>query len=60
MENRKVEVRYDGRQARPWALYWSGTDELASEECFATLEEAGPVMRELLEEQEETEACAAR
>ena len=31
-----------------WRIYWSETLELADERLFASIEEAGPVMRELM------------
>lgn len=48
---KKVEIRFNDSSGR-WKIYWSGTDELADDRDFATLEEAGPVARELMGYQE--------
>jgi len=51
VKHRRVEVRYEEGE-RPWRIYWSGTQQLADERRFATLEEAGPVARALVGEME--------
>lgn len=58
--NRKIEIRNVGGP-RPWRLYWSGTDDLVDGETYATIEEAGPVARSIMEaDLEESEGEALR
>lgn len=59
METRQVQIRFEGPHKEPWRIYWSGTDELATDERFADLESAGVVARELMSEEEEPEASHA-
>ena len=47
MGRRGVDIRYDDDE-RGWRIYWSGTQELADERTFATLEEAGVAARALV------------
>lgn len=58
MNARKVEIRFEGPNAKPWRLYWSCTDDLATEDRFATLEEAGKAAWQLIEELEDDDAEA--
>lgn len=51
--NRKIEIRYTGPGRKPWRLYWSGTEDLATEERFANLELAGAAARTLMADDDE-------
>lgn len=48
MASRKILIRHLGADAKPWALYWTGTEELATDETFATLDDAGWAARRLM------------
>jgi hypothetical protein len=50
MISRKISVRYEGPDEKPYRIYWSETNELASNRRYLSLEEAESVARALMEE----------
>jgi len=50
MSSRKIAIRYDGPDEKPFRIYWSETDQLASNRRFAQVEEAEALARALMTE----------
>ena len=50
MGSRKISIRYDGPSEKPIRIYWSETNQLASNRRFANIAEAGAVARALMTE----------
>jgi hypothetical protein len=42
-----VTIRFEEDSGK-WRIYWSGTNELADEELYDTLDDAGPAARALM------------
>ena len=49
MADRNISIRFDGSNEKPYRIYWSRTQELASARRFATVEEAGSLARAFME-----------